>query len=460
MLAQFLGPKDFREGLSHYLKTHAYSNASTEDLWKSFEEVSGKPVGKLMKNWTSKPGYPLLVLEKGKNNLTVSQTRYFSSPISKKAIKDNTLWQIPLQVSRENSKKKEQYLFEGKSINLPKSKKDGWIKLNSNEASFVRVDYSAKALDEFKEPIKKKSLDVIDRLGIVRDAFDLSESGNLPTHYALELALDYQDENDFTIWSTIASRMGQVGNLIADEKFYPEFESFGRNVFGSIAKKLGWEKRKVESHTVTLLRSLSLYALGSYKDKKVIEKALDLWESGENIEPDLRGTIYALASENGDEDTFNKLLKMYKDTDNQQEKDRISRALSSFEQVDLLQKTLEFAISDEVRAQDAVFVIAGVGANPKGRELTLEFIKKNWKLFKERYGGGHFLLARLLQSIDSLVKTSDADDIEEFFKKNPAPEATRTISQVLEQIRSNAMWLQRDKKGIEQFLKDFGRIKN
>ena len=31
----------------------------------------------------------------------------------------------------------------------------------------------------------------------------------------------------------------------------------------------------------------------------------------ENIEPDLRGTIYALASENGDEDTFNKLLKMY-----------------------------------------------------------------------------------------------------------------------------------------------------
>jgi puromycin-sensitive aminopeptidase len=52
MLADYLGEKDFRDGLRHYLKKHAYSNTHTTDLWASFEKISKKPVTKIMQNWT------------------------------------------------------------------------------------------------------------------------------------------------------------------------------------------------------------------------------------------------------------------------------------------------------------------------------------------------------------------------------------------------------------------------
>lgn len=33
-------------GIKAYLNKHKYKNTQTEDLWKAFEDASGKPVGK------------------------------------------------------------------------------------------------------------------------------------------------------------------------------------------------------------------------------------------------------------------------------------------------------------------------------------------------------------------------------------------------------------------------------
>ena len=40
MLEQYLGPEQFRQGVSHYLRTHAYGNTETSDLWDALEETS------------------------------------------------------------------------------------------------------------------------------------------------------------------------------------------------------------------------------------------------------------------------------------------------------------------------------------------------------------------------------------------------------------------------------------
>ena len=49
MLEQYLGEETFRAGVSHYLKTHSFSNTDNEDLWASLESVSDEPVGEIMK---------------------------------------------------------------------------------------------------------------------------------------------------------------------------------------------------------------------------------------------------------------------------------------------------------------------------------------------------------------------------------------------------------------------------
>src|SRR6185436_5894981 len=71
MLASYLGEKDFRDGLRYYLKKHRYKNTETVHLWEAFEKISGKPVARMMHNWTSKPGYPVLKLKVESGKLKV-----------------------------------------------------------------------------------------------------------------------------------------------------------------------------------------------------------------------------------------------------------------------------------------------------------------------------------------------------------------------------------------------------
>lgn len=52
MLHQYIGDDDFRKGMQSYLTKHQYGNTETEDLWKSLQEASGKPVGAVMSSWT------------------------------------------------------------------------------------------------------------------------------------------------------------------------------------------------------------------------------------------------------------------------------------------------------------------------------------------------------------------------------------------------------------------------
>ena len=63
MLEQYLGADPFREGIRHYLKSHAYGNTETTDLWDAIEEVTGEPVRAIMDTWIFQGGYPLVTVD-------------------------------------------------------------------------------------------------------------------------------------------------------------------------------------------------------------------------------------------------------------------------------------------------------------------------------------------------------------------------------------------------------------
>ncbi len=485
MLWKYLGEKDFQKGLQYYLKKYAYGNAQTQDLWLALEKASKKPVGKIMKNWTGKPGHPVITVSgKGKGvrgKLELTQSRFFSSPISKRKSKDNTVWSIPLSSLRGTSGASDVaiLLMDKKSISIPNT----GAKLNIGETSLVRVDYPEEYLKGLEKNINQ--LSAPDRLGLIRDSFDLAQSGNSPTILALELARSYENEEDYTVWSTLTGHLNQLDSLLAYESFYDDYKNYNRYLYNRIAQKMGWEKKPGEKHTDSLLRSMVLYKLGSFGDEETIKKAQELfslhtssrgaklrgdldsnkdshgmYRSGASlgmtnlIDPDLRGVVYNLVAENGGQQEWNTLVKMYKAEDNQQEKDRLGRSLGLFKDKKLLQKALEFAISKDVRFQNSLGVIASVWHNPMGRYPAWEFVKLNWKMLKERYAGGHYF-TRVFGSAGEFTRNSDAKDIERFTKKNPIPEAQRTISQALEQIYSNVEWLKNDKQKIRIFLEKF-----
>jgi aminopeptidase 2 len=79
MLSAYLTEDVFLEGIRQYLKKHAYSNASTGDLWAQLSETSGQDVSEFMNLWTKQTGYPVLHAEREGNTLVITQNRFLAS---------------------------------------------------------------------------------------------------------------------------------------------------------------------------------------------------------------------------------------------------------------------------------------------------------------------------------------------------------------------------------------------
>jgi puromycin-sensitive aminopeptidase len=452
MLADYIGEKNFRDGLRYYLKKHSYKNTSTIHLWQAFERVSGKPVSEIMRHWTSRPGYPLLSVEERGNKIEIRQKRFFSSPISARA-KENTVWPIPVRMKRDASRQSSQFLMSGKRLTLPRRGK--WLKLNSGEYGVYRTKYSPSLRAAFEEPIRRKALEPRDRLGLIRDAFAISEAAELPVSEALRLAENYKKETDYTVWVEVASGLSDIYALIAHERFLERYKKFCRGVFADIARQVGWHKRSGEQHTETLLRSLVLGSFGNYGDLKTIAHTKKLFASitarKNPVPADLRSMVYAVTAHYGSGREYEKMVALYKKATLHEEKNRIGRALAHFSDQKLLKRTLSFSLSKHVRNQDTISMVASVWMNPRGRELAWKFVRANWKTFLNRYGGQH-AFSSLLSPASSFMTRAKADEFRRFFKTHPAPGAERTVKQCIEKIHANAAWLAREAKALNEFL--------
>jgi puromycin-sensitive aminopeptidase len=443
MLAEYLGAKDFRDGLRHYLKKHAYGNTVTADLWKSLEVVSKKPVQKMMAAWTGQTGYPLIEVEEKNNKLILTQSRFFSSEISRKQNKGKTIWPVPLDGLIVNKSK----------LILPRGDKKV-VKFNSGETSLARIKYPLEKINQLMPAVATKELPASDRLGIIRDAFALAESGQFSTVDALKIAEYYKDETELPVWEVIASGLHTAGDFYQGESWYKNYQEYCRNLFLPLAKILGWQKNPGESHLQGLLRSLVLMEAGSYGDDPTITQAQKLFKSGK-IEPDLRGVVYNLVAQNGNQKDFQKLVSMYKAAgQHHEEQDRIGRALGSFKNGKILAQVLGFAMSKQVRQQDAAFIFNSVARTFYGRASAWKYLKNNWKIIDQNYNVGGHLLEWFVAPFARFQSTADAKDYSQFFKTHRAPNVARAIEQTLERIYSNAAWIKREKKNIEQWLKN------
>ncbi len=452
MLANLLGEENFRRGLRHYLKKHAYANATTDDLWLALEEISRQPVRKIMRAWTQKAGYPLVSVRESGGRLLLKQERFYSSRAYKTNKSYRSSWPIPVEFITDKSAKPKKFLFAKKRKILiePRIK---WLKFNAAESGVYRTAYSENLLSALTKPIEKKRLATVDRLGVIRDAFSLAEAGKLETTKALELSLAYKNETDYPVWTEMASSLETLDSLLSGEKFYEDYKALGREIFSGIAERVGWRKTPKDSHTKILLRTLILRNYGHYGDPATIGKAEKLFASGKNIDPDLRSAVYNLTAENGSTHEYKILKRKYVEEVLQEEKNRLGRALTCFQDKNLLRDCLEFSLSEKVRPQDFPQFMAGLLANPHSRPLAWEFLKANWRKILKIYGGGGHLLSRIIRPFSHFNDEKCAEEIERFFGKNPAPAAQRTIQQVLEKIRSNAAWARRDGRNIAEWLK-------
>ena len=464
MLENFLGEESFRKGLNRYLSSHMYDNARTEDLWSALETESGRPVTAIMDSWVKQMGYPVLQVESdrtgGQTTLSVTQERFVydrllgdSGPDSDS---DNEVWRVPVSAS-QGREESTVTVMDGRQtqIDVPGSS-DGWVKLNPLQTGFFRVNYSTEDWQRLVPAIESLELHATDRLGVQNDAYALSRAGLLPVPQFLSLAQAYKNEDDASVWSDLASNLRDIEQLISDEAIHPAYQGFAREIFGSAARKIGWEPKPGEGHLDALLRSTVLSQAGSYHDPGVTAQASERFQKylqdRDTLAPNLRGVVFALAAQSGGKDVYDQIWGLEGETDLAEEKIRLLMSLTRFQRPELLNSTLADSLSAKVRSQDSITLVAGVAANPKGRDLAWEFVKDNWAEFDRRYGGGGFGLMRLVSICSHFNSQEKADEVDSFFAEHPAPAAERTIRQALERVRLNIKWLEQNRQELTDWF--------
>eukprot|EP00794_Sanderia_malayensis_P017827 gene17827-19608_t len=463
MLHEYIGDNDFKAGLHSYLTKYSYKNASTGNLWDSLAAASKKPVADIMNTWTKQMGFPVLnvsmQVSENLRILQVSQSK-FSADGSKTEGDDKYKWLVPITIctSENPSHPTMKTLLTDKEmvIFVKNVAENHWLKLNPGQICFYRVNYSSEMLDALIPAINDHSLQPIDRLGIQNDIFALTQAGLKSTVDYLRVLEGFKSETNYTVWNDVLSNLSKLGTLLQYTPCHKQFKTFCVSLLSEMGETVGWEKKDGEGHLTALLRSLVISVLGHNGHDATIEECRRRFEAHckeESLIPaDLRGAIYGNVIMHGDESTLEAMIDLYMKSDHQEEKVRLMRSMGASEHEHVIERALKFAMSDDVRPQDTVFAVAGCTHSVQGRWKTWNFVKDNWEEFHKRYEGG-FLLSRLIKSSTSLFASEDmAKDVEDFFTKNKAEAAERTIQQSLENIRVNKNWLARDETDIKSWL--------
>src|ERR1700744_5149937 len=102
MLENYVGPDAFRDGIRSYMAAHAYSNATTADLWQALEAATGKKVAPIAASFTEQEGVPLVVAETACDGATqklrLRQDRFAVVPASANETLPPRRWQVPVEI--------------------------------------------------------------------------------------------------------------------------------------------------------------------------------------------------------------------------------------------------------------------------------------------------------------------------------------------------------------------------
>jgi len=220
---------------------------------------------------------------------------------------------------------------------------------------------------------------------------------------------------------------------------------------------VGYEAQQNDTHIDQLLRATVLQQAISFSHTETINWAYQQLNSLINtgIEPDvnLRNAIYIGGITLGDLSEYNYLFQRYQTATVAAERIRCLNSLAYSTKPYLLQHTLDLSISSAVRSQDTVGLIARVAYNVYGQDLTWQFFVLNYQYFYDTFGGGHFLIERLISSITQDFTTVEKlDEVQQFFELHPISSATNAINQSIETIQNNINFLQNNADTLSTYI--------
>ena len=455
MLEQYLGADVFRDRCVAYLRTHAYANTETNDLWDAIEATSGEPVRRLMDSWIWQPGFPLvtagLVDVDGCPQLAAAarnDSAYGDDPTPTRA------GSIPVHVriGSRHADRRDRFERAGHRARCPSP--DDLVVVNAGGHGFFRVAYGPELRARLADPASLAQLDTLERYSLVDDAWAATVAGQMPAADLLTLLEGFVDEREYGVWQAVVIATRRV--CPASSTMTPSIE-FRRRVRDLVAPdahdrsatRSPGEPISPASSAGQLTRTMG--ALG--QDAATQAACRDIFavaRSGGDVDAELLSAATIVVAVSGDVDAYEQMLDGFTNGVTPQEQLRHLYALAEFDDAELAARTCALAMSDAVKTQNAPFLLRSVIANRYHGPAAWEFVKAHWDEANERFPANSII--RMVDAVKLLTAPGAVDDAARFFADHPIEQAAQTLEQVLERQRVNAALLEREQAAFAAAL--------
>ena len=383
MLEAYLGPDTFRDGIRIYMRTHAYSNTTSADLWLALSKASGRDVTDIASSWTAQPGFPVVSVKTscdvaGKRSVSLSQKRFLLQGEDT----SHANWSIPLEVRIGTAGHAESVLLSHDGQVIDAGRCDEALSLNADAIGYYRVAYDDASLQANINHFA--TMPGSDRIALLDDEWALVSIGTEKLSNYLALVKAMGADQNLRAWTQISEALATIEQDERGTPGHDAFVTYARSLIKPLATQLGWDAKADESPGIQRLRRSVISDLGAWGDQEVIAEARKRFArfvaDHSTATPDDQVMILTIIAKNAGDADFDQLHAIAKASKNETEIRRYYAVLMSVRDSALAKKAAEIALSDEIQKQaDMLRLGFVIGLSNEHPELA-------WATFTQNLG--------------------------------------------------------------------------
>jgi aminopeptidase N/puromycin-sensitive aminopeptidase len=379
MLESYVGPAAMQQGIHHYLTRHAYDNATASDFFDALAGAADRPVGAVMESFVHQAGVPRVKAtsrcEGTETVLDLSQDRFFVNSELLGSDPERR-WTIPVCYD------------EGECVLLTEVAQQFHIAgcrktlfVNHDGQGYFVTEYPVEQIDLLRDKLWT-DLSPADRLILLRDEWMLVRAGVRPIGVYLDLISAFAAETEPQVFDQFLGRFSTLEERLLREEDRDRFQKWLRAFLIPILDRVGWEAKEGESELTVGLRQDLMDVLGTVaSDPQVLAPARGIVEAylaGQRVDPNRLSGALDLAAIHGDATLYDRYLEKLERVETPQEYTLVLAALGSFRDEALIRRTLERALSDQVKSQDLRTALGRLSDNPQAETLRWDFLRERW----------------------------------------------------------------------------------
>ena len=420
MLEGYVGEDAFRRGVSAYLKKFSFANAQGRDLWEALGRASRLPVSKVAKKWLTLQGYPVVSVRETKGAIELTQRPFLLG-----GGKGAGLWPIPIAMRVDG---RDASVFLNKKSARVKATPKSEFLLNPDRRGFYVTLYDDAGYERLARTFTK--IAPHDRSGILNDLYLFLEAGLVsPELYARFVSLSAKAPDAIT--TQIVCEQLERLHAIASES--PTVGRIERGFYPPLISEFGEEPRQGEPEFVGATRE---YLTSDYAsiDAGYARKMAESFDRFTSLDSNIQSAVAIGYAVTNGEKAKKPLQDLVKSTQSEVVRAKIWEGLSSFQEPELVEETLELGIGGEVSRSDAGYPLLLTALNPSARNVLWRWITRRYDTLRQMYAGSQQFYLYMALAIPRCGVENKAE-VKRFLSGKRGREGGSSVKRILESLQ-------------------------